>query len=69
VWLSPERFAQAHERLEQEHADCWSHDTVALALAARVQERRRRRREQIKERAGRALDRMLFAGGKTPRES
>lgn len=57
IWTDAERLASMHELLILDHAECWRYPDAGKAAQARRWRKARLRRELIRARAARALDR------------
>lgn len=54
---APDRLAELRELLVIDHTECWEFDDAKMAANARKHRSERKRRDNLKSRAGRALDR------------
>ena len=59
VWTNPERLLELREMLILDHTECWQFDDPRMAAQARRFRKERKRRELVKGRAVRALDRLM----------
>ncbi len=54
---TPAKLAELRELLVADHTECWEFDDPRMALDARRYRKEKKRRENLKARAGGALDR------------